>query len=486
MDERSTRERADIVSRKDSHEKSTAERQQGSSRLLSAYGARRSNSNAFESIPNELVAFIFERRVALEMDTPSGFFQDTNKAPWPLTHVCRRWRQIAHSTPSLWTTVRVSIDTLEELAHSAEETAAILSSYLDRSRPLPLSLVIMSEDAFPDYILLPLLASCERWHDLFLFTHPDDLPRLSVIRGRLPLLRSLKIIPTRVGAPLVSAPVMFELAPSLTIATLGGHALDLHFALPWAQLREFEANYTASADVLPLLSLMPGLVTLKLGLEPTDHTPVDARSWGVTHSGVYALTLNVADGNLEAGDIANHLTLPALTDLEVECPVVERIDSTRELIARSQCTLEALTLVITFHCLGTMESLLELTPQLRMLTVFDGLSITNTPLLEALVVPEDDPGRVLLPKLETITLLASKPLAVEDVQRWLSVFESRVHPRQPQEGAASRVSVSPIQSILMGCTSGENIVNNEECVHRFHVMMEEGVKVDLWYGPDLF
>ncbi|KAL1713396.1 hypothetical protein EV715DRAFT_258479 [Schizophyllum commune] len=310
---------------------------------------------------------------------------------------------------------------------------------------------------------------------------------MAIIRGRLPALQCLHIIPTRDGEPIVATPVMFELAPALTKATLGGHALNLNFALPWVQIREFEANYAASAEVLPLLALMPSLVRLKLGLEPADHSPVDARVWMVTHHGVRALTMNVAEGQIMApDDLINSLTLPSLTDLEVECPVVERVESTRAFVARSGCSLDALTLVITFHCMGTMESLFRLTPRLRALTVFDGVSITNTPLLEAMVVREEDPGSVLLPKLESITLLASRPLPEADVHRWLNAFESRVHPKQPAEDAENGTEVSPLRSILMGCTSGEHIVDNQECVHRFHRMMEEGVKVDLWYGPDLF
>ncbi|KAL1706771.1 hypothetical protein EV121DRAFT_278532 [Schizophyllum commune] len=487
MSDRQAQEKHDIVSHKDNQEESTTHKQQGHSRLFNTYDEQRPTHSVFDSVPAELLAFIFEACVALEMYTPNSFFHQTSKAPWPLTQVCRSWRQTAQNTPSLWTTVRVSVDTLEELEHPPDDTAAILSSYLGNSHPLPFSLVIISEDEFPDYILLPLIDTCERWHDLFLFMHPDDFARMAIIRGRLPALQCLHIIPTRVGEPIVATPVMFELAPALTKATLGGHALNLNFALPWVQIREFEANYAASAEVLPLLALMPSLVRLKLGLEPADHSPVDARVWMVTHHGVRALTMNVAEGQIMApDDLINSLTLPSLTDLEVECPVVERVESTRAFVARSGCSLDALTLVITFHCMGTMESLFRLTPRLRALTVFDGVSITNTPLLEAMVVREEDPGSVLLPKLESITLLASRPLPEADVHRWLNAFESRVHPKQPAEDAENGTEVSPLRSILMGCTSGEHIVDNQECVHRFHRMMEEGVKVDLWYGPDLF
>ncbi|KAL1750883.1 hypothetical protein FB107DRAFT_223080 [Schizophyllum commune] len=486
MADRQAREKRDIVSHKDKEEESTAHKQQGTSRLFNTHDERGAAHSVFESVPAELLSYIFGGCVALDMAPPSCFFHQTSKAPWTLTRVCRRWRQTAQNTPSLWTNVRVSVDTLEALGRSQEDTAAILNNYLDYSHPMPLSVIINSEDAFPDYILRPLVNTCERWRDLFLFTHPDDFAPLAIIRGRIPLLQSLRIVPTRVGEPLVPTPAMFELAPSLTKAALGGHALTLDFALPWAQVRDFEANYVGSAEVLPLLPLMPALVRLRLGFEPPDHQPVDARAWPVLHTGVRALVMNVADGERMPADLLDSLTLPVLAELEVECPVVERVERTRAFIARSGCALDTLTLVITFQCMGSLQGVFALAPQLRALTLFDGASITDVALLEALAVSEDSPGSVLLPKLESITLLASTPLPEVDVQRWLNVFESRVHPRQPEEVAENETMVSPLRSILMGCTSGQHIVDNEECVHRFHRMMEEGVKVNLWYGPDLF
>ncbi|KAL1745701.1 hypothetical protein HDZ31DRAFT_81783 [Schizophyllum fasciatum] len=472
-----------MISRMDSGGESVAERLSSQPPTL-AHRPPDAADCPLHRLPNEILTLIFRFCVASQSGMPNQFFHDTSKAPWVITHICHRWRAAAHRTPSLWTTIRLSVDALEEPMRSRPEVTELLSSYLERSHPLPISITIMSEDGFPAHILGPIVATCERWHDLFIFIHPDDLPRIAVIRGRLPALQALQIIPTRLGQT-NAPPTMFEVAPRLDTLTLGGHALELGFALPWSQIRSFEANYIDPAHVLRALPRMPELIDLKLGREPPEHAPGAIEGLMITPTHVRTLTLNVVEGQRSPGhpgDLLEHLTLPALTDLEVECDVEESIESIRRLVERSDCRIEALTLVVTFSCSGNLKGLFGLLPHLRRLTLFDGSSMTDGPLLDALVVRPEDPGSVLLPKMEHITLLASTPLQEHEVQRWLDVFESRVEPQQPQDSDGEddgARQVHALRSILMGCTSGENIVDNRLCLDRFNVIRVSGVMVDL-------
>ncbi|KAL1755657.1 hypothetical protein FB107DRAFT_248748 [Schizophyllum commune] len=448
-------------------------------------------SKATNSVPREILTLIFQFCVASEAGLANRFFHNTAKSPWLLTYVCGKWRELALRTPSLWTTIRVSVDALEGSGRSLADVSELLLSYLERSRPLLLSITVMSEDSFPAHILDPIAATCERWHDLFLFAHPDDFPRFGAIRDHLPALQALQIIPTRLGNPANTSPTMFEIAPKLDTLSLGGHALELNFALPWKQIRSFEGNYIDPIDVLSVLPRMPGLTDLKLGREPPEHTPGPTQGIMITLASLRALTLNVSDDQRSPGhpdDLLDHLTLPALSDLEVECDVEESIECMRRLIERSDCRIETLTLVVTFKCRGDLLSLFRLTPHLRRLTLFDGTTMTAPRLLDALVVRPEDPGSVLLPKMEHTTLLASSPLPEEDVLRWLDVFESRVNPPQPQseDGEVDEAQrIHSLRGILMGCTSGENIVGNRVCVDRFQGIATAGVTVDLWRADAL-
>lgn len=229
---------------------------------------------------------IFEELAAMDMRTHGHPFHDTSTLPWMLMRICWGWREIVQHMPSLWTRVHVSADILGASGHHPDDIALALTTYLKYSNPLPITLVILCEGAFPTYILPPLIETCDRWRSLLLFAHPDDLHRLDNIRGRLPALQSLHIVPTHEDSPPSPIPAMFELAPALMKAILGGSALNLYFTLPWAKICDFEANLVASGEVLPLLPLMPALHRLKLGLEPPTTMSVDARAWPVTHTGI--------------------------------------------------------------------------------------------------------------------------------------------------------------------------------------------------------
>ncbi|KAL1695450.1 hypothetical protein GGG16DRAFT_45217 [Schizophyllum commune] len=480
-----------MISRKEAPKESVADQQASQHPALEPSAHQSVVDRPMDRVPHEILTLIFQFCVASENGLPNQFFHNTAKSPWLLTRVCGKWRELACKTPSLWTTIRISVDALEESGRSTADVSDLLRSYLQRSYPQLLSVSVMSEDSFPAHILNPIVETCKRWHFLFLFAHPDDFPRFAVIRGRLPFLQSLQVIPTRLGDPANPPPTMFEIAPRLTTLMLGGHALDLNFALPWKQIRSFEANYIDPADVLRLLPHMPGLVNLKLGREPPEHTPGPTQGIMITLASLRALTLNVSDGQRSPdhpGDLLDHLTLPALSDLEVECDVEESIESMRRLVERSDCRIDTLTLVVTFKVRGNLLGLFRLTPHLRRLTLFDGTTMTAPSLLDALVVRPEDPGSALLPKMEHITLLASTPLPEEDVLRWLDAFESRVNPPQPldEDGEADEARrVHSLRGILMGCTSGENIVDNRVCLDRFHGIMAAGVSVDLWRADPL-
>ncbi|KAL1679388.1 hypothetical protein EV122DRAFT_289571 [Schizophyllum commune] len=480
-----------MITRKESPKESVADQQASQHPALEPSAHQSVVDRPMDRVPHEILTLIFQFCVARETALPNQFFHNTAKSPWLLTRVCGKWRELACKTPSLWKIIRISVDALEESGRSTADVSDLLRSYLQRSYPQLLSVSVMSEDSFPAHILDPIVETCERWYFLFLFAHPDDFPGFAVIRGRIPFLQSLQVIPTRLGDPANTPPAMFEIAPRLTTLMLGGHALDLNFALPWKQIRSFEANYIDPADVLRFLPRMPGLINLKLGRERPEHTPGPTQGIMITLPYLRVLTLNVFDGECSPGhpgDLLDHLTLPALNDLEVECEVEESIEAIRRLIERSDCRIESLTLVVTFKCRGNLLGLFRLTPHLQQLTLFDGTSMTEPRLLDALVVRPEDPGSVLLPKMHHITLLASTPLPEEDVLRWLDALESRVNPPQPvdEDGEVDENRrVQSLRGILMGCTSGENIVDNKVCVDRFNGIMAAGVSVDLWRADPL-
>ncbi|TRM69444.1 hypothetical protein BD626DRAFT_563189 [Schizophyllum amplum] len=445
------------------------------------------SNEIFQRIPVEIYILIFEFCVADDAQPPYDFFfDDTTKAPWTLGHVCFKWRSIAVDAPSLWTVVCLSTCLLQQASQPEERVAEMWRLYLQRSKTLPISLFVLSEEYLPAAILDPLLDCCERWRDVFLFIHPNHVPRLATIRDRLPLLRSMQFIPTVEveGNPVDDVPSIVGTAPSLRHLALRGHALDLRLSFPWSQIQIFEANYIEPAEILSIVPAMPHIVRLKLGREPPEHAPVNKENWVVRHDEIRNFTLDTVNEHIEGhpGDLIDHLKLPSLSCLSILCDGEECLEDIHALLKRSACTVETLKLGIRFQHLEGLLNLLHTQPQLKRvsrLSLNDGEPIWGEAFLHALTMSEDDPGSVVMPLLREIDILLDTDEPRVAVQRWLGVFESRVNPVQPADREAPRIQ--PLLRVEIGSRTRVGIVDNRQTVERLQGLVRAGLQVDIFY-----
>ncbi|KAJ3565325.1 hypothetical protein NP233_g7697 [Leucocoprinus birnbaumii] len=109
---------------------------------------------------------------------------DPNEGPMVLTQVCSAWRQIAISTPQLWTTIRLTY------RGSSLSQQALIRTWTQRSGSLPLTIAVMEikPTGYPkDYpplnwseseVLHELCTSSARWKELYLLLPASPLPWL--------------------------------------------------------------------------------------------------------------------------------------------------------------------------------------------------------------------------------------------------------------------------------------------------------------------
>jgi hypothetical protein len=161
-------------------------------------------------LPSELLGEIFRYCLPQNYDEKSA-----HKAVMLPSHVCKHWRDVALSTPTLWTNIvlRVTDETFES-------RVALVTAWFSRSGDLPLSFTLDvdgRENVLP--ILAFLLQYCHRWQHIKLSVPSDTLRCLEAAKGHLQHLETL-LIDGMYGVTHYSVEHIFELAPRLRTASL--------------------------------------------------------------------------------------------------------------------------------------------------------------------------------------------------------------------------------------------------------------------------
>jgi hypothetical protein len=294
------------------------------------------------TLPNEITSEIFIHFLPVIPLFPSG---SGILSPTVLTRVCRTWRDIALTTPALWSAILVSPD--EKMMPTD-----LLLSWLARSGSYPLSIRIGAcLDARHDLnpFLEAIAPHSARWEHLDLTISPSYL---AFFTGPMGLLRSVKLIFTSENT-FPSNVTAFPELPLLRTATLD-YVTASTVILPWAQLTSLTLNVLLPAEYVPILNQTINLVQCELEIydEGDGYHPGD-----ITLRCLESLVLAPADRDMQPMGYLDPFILPALRRLEFPHEfLADPLVALRSLISRSQCTLETvringpvLTSKATYH-----------------------------------------------------------------------------------------------------------------------------------------
>ncbi|KAJ7872303.1 hypothetical protein B0H14DRAFT_186186 [Mycena olivaceomarginata] len=246
------------------------------------------------TLPNEIVCEIFIHFLPIYPICPplTGLF-----SPILLTHICRRWREIALALPALWRAI---------LIHPNRYPASdLVSTMLSRSGPCPLSIWAADERQLGG--IHHLLLHRARWE--YLTLHLDAAPELvfPTIGGSVPLLRHLDFwLWNDMDRPVVS----LREAPLLRSAILNNHA-TVNIVLPWAQLTSLTLITMMMHECVPILQKTSDLVHCELELYLFDE-PSPSHGVEVTLPSLESLVLRDPDRN-EYPPSSNTLSSPPST-----------------------------------------------------------------------------------------------------------------------------------------------------------------------------
>ncbi|KAJ7502618.1 hypothetical protein B0H11DRAFT_2223528 [Mycena galericulata] len=324
-------------------------------------------------------------------------------SPWLMTHVCRRWREAALSTPMLWRLL--SIDISIQSTQTVEGIFQLVSLFLERAAHCSISVVISGRNG-PQHgpIFERLMSTSDRWEDLRIFAPGRGtlVRALSPIRGHLPRLRHLEV--HREDAwlnPISSRIDTFSSAPRLQHAVFA-YDPSISFILPWTQLSEYKTSYCEVGLVLNTLRELVNLVTLtliRLDLEGED-TPEQPRAVHLPRLRTLSLTAEHDSAEDHPGDLLEHLFLPVLANLALDGEAISLCPHLTALIERSGCaaSLESLTLTVYDTLDVSICTVLASTPALTDLSL-SGLRVDDDILTE---LARAEPA--LVPRLAALTL----------------------------------------------------------------------------------
>ncbi|KAK0436276.1 hypothetical protein EV421DRAFT_1132912, partial [Armillaria borealis] len=141
---------------------------------------------------------------------------DPRAVPWSLTHVSRKWREVAIATPIIWSSIRLNFGNDKLLRGSrVHEAAFMLGVNLDRARPHDLNVIIHLQDDISAHLACAvLLPSVRYWKSLEVWgAESCDLGFLSPCRGFFTHLETAEVRGHYHGG---SEPVdIFSVAPRL-------------------------------------------------------------------------------------------------------------------------------------------------------------------------------------------------------------------------------------------------------------------------------
>ncbi|KAL0573676.1 hypothetical protein V5O48_008273 [Marasmius crinis-equi] len=321
--------------------------------LLPTY---KSALNPLRRFPNEILAQIFELCVEedIDMDERMKNFNrdedfpstlDTEKCPWVLGQVCRRWRELVLSLPELWASIdmnwkegltNVTLDPFIERR---------LSLTLRRARDQPLS-VSWYQDSCHERALSILCSRSFQWKEATIRTGVKGLKLLAPYHGMFPSLSTLHLhfeeddgLEDGENDAIFS---IFHVTPALRNLTLSGHLPNRRFIalVPWEQITSVKVKPAGgiTPNLGPIIPLLRSAVQFDLesfnsiGQAPSAPTILPHLCTLVLTPGMNAMFESV--------------TLPGLKTLRIN--VVPPPGALLRFLERSSCQLEELSLLILY------------------------------------------------------------------------------------------------------------------------------------------
>ncbi|KAL0570493.1 hypothetical protein V5O48_011472 [Marasmius crinis-equi] len=393
-------------------------------------------------------------------------------APWTLSQVSRRWREVAVSYSSLWAFVAITFPGPQSTQPFLAGMGAQLSRQLRRSGSSTLTVALYSNHLLEatDPFLMTISSHSDRWSALRIDFPPKDLQTLGgFIRGAIPNLRKLYL--RHPDSALFHPPDLeemkaFEIAPKLFDFTISTQkSLALHLPIPWPQITRLRTIADCKAtDKYSYHQKVPNLDAYYVHVSrPTTRNPAAF----TTSFSLLTVHFSTTDTKCENGEfLLVNLNPTHLRDLRINAPVAKSLrieipasvgETLRNLCLRMD-SLTSIEVATVFPSLPALESLSLCNVQGEVLSDLASLDIT-TGMMQ------------FLPRLRDIGFYATKIKACHEPSL-LRLLDNRF--RHHPGSKAPTSTGKPLQNLRIH----RNIPLQEATLHELEIMTSEGLQVD--------
>ncbi|KAJ6486444.1 hypothetical protein C8R47DRAFT_1016134 [Mycena vitilis] len=285
------------------------------------------------TLPIEIMAEIFVHSLPPIGD---GLWDRYSRvAPFNVSCVCRAWRNIAVTTPKLWSTLPISFDSIHSHITSAPGLVEkFIDRWLSRAKACPLSLIFYITGT-SKFSLNRLRDVIRRYCDRVEYLHidmMDGIGDLGLNSAVFPVLQRATLNYVDHIAPDMPNDILSNAPRFHDLCCESGISPSL-ITLPWLQLTKFDGTIWN----LDLFAFATNLIEVVVETSSLDHGYVSS-STILTHSHIRSLTLKG-----RCSDLIRNLSLPALKDLDVLEMDPDDYESLEPFLQRCSMTLESLS-----------------------------------------------------------------------------------------------------------------------------------------------
>ncbi|KAK7024251.1 hypothetical protein VNI00_016468 [Paramarasmius palmivorus] len=393
------------------------------------------------AIPDDVLRNIFQCYAdEIVVETPLAFrdsLDPDHDTVWKLAQVSYLWREVALSSPSIWSDVAIRLPSTLRCGLTFERMRNRLTIHLMRAKtgPLTISLHAECKHRFAIPFIATIASHSERIVDLRLMPKRDNLSFIesmsAMTTGLLPALKRLTINLGTSARQLYPCVTGFSIAPRLCDITVVGDTSNLSFIieLPWDQIVRFRSYFDCAFAVtenpylfLPEMTNLQELYTRRV----VSYDMSDDRNTSIPFTTLHhlrKLCLQTGNGGAPAANaLLGRIDLPNIQELELH--VLALTDALRGFLSRHSSTIVSFLVKPLGYsmdtCTATIIGCIALLPGLR---TFAAHSVSQAVINALSELESNTKMPTLIPDLRYLKLCTG--LKLGDGERLVQMVKAR-------------------------------------------------------------